>query len=118
MILSYPVITMDESLTHMGSRIAIMGESPSREMIDALSVEKHVTADTPPTFLFHTDEDTSVPAENSIAFYMALRKAHVPAELHIFQPGIHGVALAGEYPLLCGWPEIMHAWMKGQGFLP
>ena len=54
-----------------------------------------MTADTPPTFLFHTDADTGVPAENSVTFYLALRKAKVPAELHIYEPGAHGVGLGG-----------------------
>ena len=75
-------------------------DSSTPTSCDDLSNERQVTADTPPTFLFHTDADTGVPAENSVAFYLALRKAKVPAELHIYEPGPHGVGLGGTDPAL------------------
>ena len=83
----------------------------------SLSNEKQVTKETPPTFLFHTDEDTAVPAENSVQFYLALRRAGVPAELHIFRKGAHGLGLAAKVPGTSAWPGCCEAWMRNQGFL-
>ena len=96
-ILGYPVISLTAAYTHQGSRRNLLGENPDQALVELLSTEKQVTADTPPTFLFHTTEDTAVPPENSIAFYLALRKAGVPAELHIYERGPHGVGLARTY---------------------
>jgi dipeptidyl aminopeptidase/acylaminoacyl peptidase len=76
-----------------------------------------VTQQTPPTFLMHTDEDTVVPPENSVLFYMALRKAKVPAELHIFQKGPHGVGLATKDPVLNMWTILLANWFKTRGLL-
>ena len=71
-----------------------------------------MTARTPPTFLFHTNDDTGVPPENSVLFYLALRKAGVPAELHIYEQGRHGVGLAPKDPVLSTWPDRLAAWLK------
>ena len=76
-----------------------------------------MTAQTPPTFLFHTNADTGVPAENSVAFYLALRKAGVPAELHIFEKGPHGVGLALNDPALSLWPTLLANWFRTRGLL-
>jgi acetyl esterase/lipase len=70
---------------------------------------------TPPTFLFHTNEDEGVPLKNSVRFYLALRTAGVPAELHIFQKGQHGVGRAPEDRGLRTWPELLFVWMEGLG---
>ena len=83
-ILAYPVISCSERFRHEGSCKNLLGDSPDPKLAEYLSSEKQVTARTPPTFLFHTNDDAVVPAENSLAFYMALRKAGVPAELHIY----------------------------------
>jgi acetyl esterase/lipase len=116
-ILAYAVITLDKSYTHMGSRVNLIGKAPDAALVESLSNEKQVTAETPPTFLMHTSTDTAVPPENSVLFYLALRTHHVPAELHIFQEGPHGVGLAQRLPALNVWPELLAAWMAGRGLI-
>ena len=76
-----------------------------------------MTDRTPPTFLFHTADDNAVPVQNSILFFEALRKAKVPAELHVYAHGRHGVGLAPNIPELSSWPDQLEAWMKAQGLL-
>jgi len=116
-ILAYPVISFTEPFTHVGSRNNLLGKEAAPELIESLSNEKQVTADTPPTFLFHTNGDSGVPPENSIAFYLALRKVKVPAELHIYEKGGHGVGLAPKDPVLSTWPKRCEAWMGVRGLL-
>ncbi|MCP4093868.1 MAG: alpha/beta hydrolase [Planctomycetes bacterium] len=117
MVLCYPVIAFDEPFTHRGSQHRLLGKEPSAELLLELSNEKQVTVDTPPTFLFHTDEDDGVLAENSVAFYQALRKAKVPAELHIYRQGRHGLGLAHDVVGTAGWPAACSQWMRGLGLL-
>jgi acetyl esterase/lipase len=116
-ILCYPVITLTEPYTHRGSRDNLLGPNPDPKLVELLSNERHVTDQTPPTFLFHTDADTGVPAENSLMFYQALRKAGVPAEMHIFQTGPHGVGLAQGDPALSVWPRLLENWLRDRGLL-
>jgi acetyl esterase/lipase len=113
-ILSYPVISFAE-FAHSGSMRNLLGQNPDQKMVDFLSNEKHVTAQTPPTFLFHTNDDKVVPVENSVLFYLALRKAGVPAEMHIYQTGRHGVGLAQSDPVLATWPARLADWLKVRG---
>ena len=96
----------------------LLGENPDPKLVENLSNEKQVTGQTPPTFLFHTDADKGVPAENSVLFYLALREKGVPAEMHIYEQGPHGVGLAPWEPSLSGWPARLKEWMKGRGWLP
>ncbi len=117
MILCYPVIAFDRPYTHRGSQRNLLGENPSDELVVEMSNERQVTSKTPPTFLFHTDEDTGVPAENSVMFYLALRKAKVPAELHVYQKGRHGLGLAKSVPGTSDWSGAVEAWMKNRGLL-
>ena len=117
MVLCYPVIAFDEPFTHWGSQRNLLGKDAPKDLVKHLSNEKQVTKDTPPTFLFHTDEDTGVPPENSVAFYMALRKAKVPAELHIYSKGRHGLGLAKNVPGTAGWSKACEAWMRNMGWL-
>lgn len=117
LILGYPVITMTLPYTHQGSRNNLLGKEPDEKLVELLSNEKQVTAKTPPTFLFHTDADKAVVPENSVLFYMALRKAKVPAELHVYEKGPHGVGLAQKDPALSSWPERLERWLDGQGLL-
>jgi len=117
MILCYPVITMMEDYGHKGSRENLLGPTPDKKLLASLSNETQVKPDTPPTFLFHTNEDTGVLPENSIAFYMALRQAGVPAELHIYEKGPHGVGLAKTIPGANTWPDCCREWMRSHGFL-
>ena len=76
-----------------------------------------MTAKTPPTFLFHTSEDSAVVPENSILFYLALRKHKVPAELHVYEKGRHGVGLAAKDPVLSSWGDRLADWMRARGLL-
>jgi acetyl esterase/lipase len=120
-VLCYAVITMGP-FTHEGSRSALLGPHPSPELVRELSNELHVTKDTPPCFIWHTDEDTTVPVENSLMFAEALRKEGVPFELHIYQKGGHGQGLGvHEYtpraePHLLRWAGDCIAWLKVHGY--
>ncbi len=116
-ILCYAVIALGEPYTHRGSQRNLLGEDPDPELVRSLSNEKQVTPETPPTFLFHTDEDTGVPPENSVYFYLALRRAKVPAEMHIYRRGRHGLGLAPETPGTSNWPKQCEEWMRGLGLL-
>lgn len=117
MILCYPVIALGESYTHRGSQKNLIGKNPAAELVESLSNEKQVTKDTPPTFLFHTDADKSVPAENSVVFYQALRNAGVPAELHIYRNGRHGLGLAKNLIGTGDWSDACELWMRNEGIL-
>ena len=117
LILGYPVITFEAGVTHAGSVRNLLGEKPDPKLIELMSNELHVTAQTPPTFLFHTNADTGVIPENSVRFYLALRKAKVPAEMHIFENGPHGVGLALGDPALSAWPTLLTNWLRGRGLL-
>jgi acetyl esterase/lipase len=116
MVLAYPVISMIDGITHAGSKRNLLGAAPSPELVEAMALEKQVTKETPPTFIFHTDADTVVPAENSLVFYAALRKAGVPAEFHSFRKGPHGVGL-GKHPDSKTWPGLLKDWLLSGGFL-
>lgn len=117
LVLGYPVITAQAGYVHQGSYRNLLGENPDPALLENLSNDKQITPETPPTFLFHTNADTTVPAENSVLFYMGLRKAKVPAELHIFEPGAHGVGLAMGDPALAGWSSLLSTWLRGRGLL-
>lgn len=117
LILGYPVITFDPAVTHGGSVKNLLGENPDPKLVHELSNDLHVTAETPPTFLFHTNADKGVPAENSVRFYLALRQAGVPAEMHIFENGPHGVGLALGDASLSAWPTLLANWLRGRGLL-
>jgi acetyl esterase/lipase len=116
-ILGYAVVSFVAPYTHRGSAQMLLGDSPDPKLLEDLSNDLRVTAQTPPTFIFSTSEDTLVPSENSVAFYLALHKAHVPAELHIFQKGPHGVGLAQGDPALDEWPKLLINWLRGLGML-
>lgn len=116
-VLAYPVITMTEAFGHGGSKKNLLGENPDSELAKLMSNELQVTPQTPPTFLFHTGEDTGVPVENSLAFYAACRKHKVPSELHVYQFGPHGVGLAPGDPALTTWKDRLQDWLRNSGFL-
>lgn len=92
-VLCYPVITSGEK-AHRDSFTLLLGENAGEEQLAWASLENHVTADTPPVFLWHTITDDLVPVENSIYFAQACHKAGVPCELHLFMEGPHGMSLA------------------------
>ena len=116
LILAYPVISFQPGILHSGSKKYLLGDTPDPALVDLLSNEKQVTAQTPPTFLFHTADDPVVPVANSIVFFEALQKNKVPAELHIFRHGPHGVGLAQANPELSGWPDLLYHWMHENGW--
>lgn len=116
-VLAYPVITMDDAVTHGGSKKNLLGEKPDPALVRSLSNDQAVTGETPPVFLFHTAEDTAVVPENSLLFYAACRRAGVPAELHVFERGRHGVGLAQDDPVLSEWPSLCERWLKLHGWL-
>jgi acetyl esterase/lipase len=117
MILAYPVISFTAPYTHQGSATNLLGENADPKLRAELSSELHVTPRTPPTFLFSTDADTAVPPENTVAFYLALRKAGVPAEMHVFERGPHGVGLNLDDPVLGQWPTLLANWLRSRGLL-
>jgi acetyl esterase/lipase len=117
MILAYPVIMFNSEYTHKGSQRNLLGANPDPKLMESLSNEKQVTPETPPTFLFHTTGDKGVPAENSVYFYLALRKAGVPAEMHIYERGEHGVGLAPKDEVLSSWARRLADWFKVRGLL-
>lgn len=116
MLLIYPVISFMDDKVHMGSRNQLIGEAPSPEKIISFSNELQVTEQTPPTFLIHASDDDAVKPENSISFYLALIKNHVPAELHIYQNSGHGFGMnlknTNEH-----WMERCKNWIESNGWL-
>jgi acetyl esterase/lipase len=96
---------------HLGSAKNLLGPDPAPRVLEGLSGERHVTADTPPTFLFHTADDGAVPVENSLNFAAACREAGVPVELHVYQHGPHGVGMALDDPALRSWTTLMMDWL-------
>jgi acetyl esterase/lipase len=111
-VLGYPVISLTAAWTHQGSKRNLLGENADPDLALKLSGEKAVTKDTPPTFIFQTNQDTAVPAENSVYYYLALRQAGVPAEMHVFERGPHGVGLANNDPALSAWSALLANWLR------
>lgn len=107
-ILCYPVILSDGPYAHKGSMLNLAGEDASGDVLTSLSCDRHVTADTPPCFLWHTGADAAVPVENSLAFAKALRNHHVPFELHIYNRGRHGLGLGAPFD----WGTECLRWIK------
>lgn len=116
-ILCYPVITLKDPYAHSGSRRALLGEAPSADLIDDLSNEARVTPRTPPTFLWHTVEDRSVPVENSLLFAAALRRAGVPFALHVFEPGAHGLGVGRPGRPAPPWYDLCVDWLRLRSFV-
>jgi len=117
-ILCYAVITLGEH-THQGSKHNLLGTEPSAEWVRLLSNELQVTKETPPCFVWHTWEDTAVDVENSLDFAAALRRNHVPFDLHIYQKGAHGIGLQDKPPFnqVHPWARDCLFWLKVQGFV-
>jgi len=118
-ILCYAVITMGPN-THEGSRDNLLGPHPSPDMINLLSNELQVTPQTPPCFLWATDEDPIVKVENTLDFAAALRRSGVPFDLHVYQRGGHGMGMGDDTPPfrnVLPWTADLVFWLKAQNFV-
>lgn len=118
-ILIYPVISMKKGLTHMGSRIALLGENPDEALVEKYSNETQITPNTPPSFLIHASNDGAVPYENSLLYYQKLIDNGVKqSEMHIFPSGGHGFWMAkGRKGTIAEWPDLMEAWLLANGWM-
>ncbi|MCO8120746.1 alpha/beta hydrolase [Stieleria sp. TO1_6] len=116
-ILCYGVLVFGKPYTHQGSQRNLIGTDPTKELLESLSNERQVSADTPPTFLFHTGADTAVPPQNSVDYYLACHAKGVPAELHIFPEGRHGLGLASQQPGASQWPSLCEDWLRRLGMI-
>nr|WP_243739901.1 alpha/beta hydrolase [Flavobacterium sp. P3160] len=114
-LLIYPVISMQNDITHKGSQISLLGENASQELIDSFSNEKKVTAQTPPAFLVHATDDGAVFPENSINYYLALKNNKVVAELHLYENGGHGFGL-GVKDTSKFWTKACEEWLKSNNY--
>jgi acetyl esterase/lipase len=114
-VLIYPVVSFTE-LAHKGSRTNLLGLTPTPEMVDLYSNEKQVTANTPPTFLVHAEDDKTVQVLNSVVFYEAMVKNKVKGELHLYQAGGHGFGLNNK-TTKDEWFERCKNWMDANGWL-
>ncbi|UGQ44553.1 alpha/beta hydrolase [Massilia endophytica] len=117
-ILMYPVITMEAPAVHEGSRHALLGASPSPALVQLMSVEKQVSPATPPTLLFHSQDDGLVPVDNSIMYFQALTRARVPAEMMIFEHGGHGMGMSTGHGTATNWPRRAEDWLRGRKLIP
>ena len=117
MILIYPVISMDESITHQGSRNNLLGKNPSRQLVKRYSGELQVTRQTPPTFLVHAADDRAVPLENSLRLFRALEDAGVPVKFAMYERGGHGFGLVSKPIPAAAWPQLCATWLAEQGII-
>ena len=115
-ILLYPVITLGEPNTHIGSRNNLLPDPSDPAQVRSLSNQLHVTAQSPPTFIFHTADDEGVPVENALLYAAALRENKVPFELHVYESGRHGVGLATDHPVLSTWTVLCGNWLRTRAF--
>jgi acetyl esterase/lipase len=118
-ILCYPVITLNDPFTHKGSRANLLGTNPPTGLVAELSAELQVNSNTPPCFIWSTGEDKTVPVENSLQLAVALRRAGVHYDLHIYERGPHGIGLGNKnfdtgkfHP----WTRDCEFWLKERGF--
>jgi len=112
MILVYPVISMNDNITHEGSKRALLGEDPEQSLVDYYSNELQVKSNTPSTFIIHSTDDDSVPVENCIEFYKALKDKQIAIEMHIYPDGGHGFSLAIKNKHLNTWPQRLFEWLQ------
>ncbi len=116
-ILIYPVISMKAKITHMGSRINLLGKHPYPALVKLYSNELQVNRNTPPAFLVQSMDDNVVPVQNSIDYALALRKYKIPCELHLYERGGHGYGLGRNNDTESSWPEACARWLKMHGFI-
>lgn len=117
-ILMYPVITFSKLNTHIGSRKNLLGADSTAALVEYYSNELQVDEKTPPAFLVHSEDDKAVPIENSINYYLALKKFKIPAEAHFYPEGGHGYGLrtSGKGSLE-GWPRALETWLRSRGYV-
>jgi acetyl esterase/lipase len=115
-ILIYPVISMEEEITHQGSKTNLLGNTPSDSLVKFYSNEQQIDSLTPPAFLIHASDDKVVPVENSINYYKALKNNNVPAELHIYEKGGHGFGLGVKDTSLY-WTVSCEHWLKSNKYV-
>jgi acetyl esterase/lipase len=115
-ILIYPVISFQENIAHMGSREQLIGKNPTKAMVDLYSNEIQVNSQTPPTFLVQASDDNTVPVMNSVAFYEALLKYKIPAEMHLYKSGGHGFGLNNP-TTKDKWMNLCKNWMQSTGLI-
>ena len=111
-ILIYPVISFNDEIAHTGSKRALLGPDPDKELVTYFSNELQVSKDTPPAILIHSNDDTGVPAENSMVYFQALRSHGIQGELHIYPYGGHGYSLAIGKGHLSTWPDRVIEWIR------
>ncbi|MNI63967.1 Acetylxylan esterase precursor [compost metagenome] len=111
LLLGYPVITFEEPFAHAGSRRNLLGENPSGANILAHSADRQAGSGTPPSFIWATADDASVPVENSLKFAAALSAAGIPFELHIFEEGRHGLGLSAGNTECRQWLRLCETWL-------
>ena len=116
-VLCYAVIGFGKSYTHRGSQRNLLGKNPAPDLIRFYSNENRVDKKTCPTFLWHTAEDRSVPAENSVRYFLQCQKHGVPSSLHVFEKGRHGIGLAKSTPAARKWPDLCISWLSASGFI-
>jgi len=114
-VLCYPVISSGR-YAHKGSFANLLGDRPTPELLEEVSLENRVSSEMPPTFLWHTAEDQVVPVQNSLLLADAMRQANVPFSLHVFPHGTHGLGLAARTPLVWEWPKLCTDWLQAVGF--
>ncbi|MBP1676672.1 MAG: putative xylanase [Bacteroidetes bacterium] len=117
MILGYPVVTMDATFTHGGSRRNLLGENPTDDIVKLYSNELQVTKKTPPTFIVHAKDDGAVPIANSERLLNALQEKGVSAELQVYDLGGHGFGMRKKGIPADNWPEVLKAWLVKQGLI-
>lgn len=117
-VLVYPVISMNEKITHKGSRTNLLGSLPSTETIEKYSNEKQINETTPPTFIVHAMDDKSVPVENSIEYFLALKKNNVLSEAHFYQTGKHGFGMGRAGTTSQNWTKQFEEWLRLNKYLP
>ena len=110
-ILFYPVVTMGE-YTHQGSKNLLLGKNPSEELVKLYSNELQVNEQTPPAFIMHSSDDTAVPLQNPINYYLALCKHKVPASMHFYPTGGHGWGYNDSFPYKSQWKNELEKWLR------
>lgn len=115
LILAYPVIS-SEDFGHRGSFRNLLGPDPDPALVALMSLERQVTTQTPPAFLWHTADDAAVPVKNSLRFAEAMSEHDVPFELHVYPHGVHGLGLAEAQPNVATWAALCVTWLRGMGW--